>query len=206
MSDDDKPIARRRFFRTGLAELFKPLAKSLDPIHRVAEQLGALEQPIAPPARPLYHWLRPPGSLPEQDFRNQCSRCGDCVRVCPAKCIKLDYSGDKGEGVPYIDADEMSCVLCTHLACMHNCPSGALQPMLADYIDMGVAVWQEHICLRSAGQNCTICVDTCPVGAKAITLEDGRINVREGCTGCGKCQHDCPTSPKSITVLPKSAR
>ena len=41
----------------------------------------------------------------------------------------------------------------------------------------------------------------------ALELLDGRINVKEdGCTGCGVCQHDCPTMPRSITVIPKSAR
>jgi ferredoxin-type protein NapG len=206
MSDENKPIARRKFFREGLLELFKPLGRTLAPFQRAAEQLSALDQPITPPPKPVRHWLRPPGSLQEPQFREQCSRCGECVRVCPAHAIRIDYSGDQGDGLPYIDADIMSCVLCTSLACMNNCPSGALQSTLADYIDMGVAVWQEHNCLRTTGQECTICVETCPVGAKAIVLQDDRINVREGCTGCGKCQHDCPTSPKSITILPKSAR
>jgi ferredoxin-type protein NapG len=205
-SDDSKPVPRRRFFREGLLELFKPLARSVEPLQRVAEQLGALEEPIAP-AAPRRHWLRPPGSIHEDQFRTQCSRCGDCVRACPAHCIKIDWSGDKGEGVPYIDPDEMSCVLCVELACMHACPTGALQPVLVDFIDMGVAVWHESTCLRSAGQDCTICVDACPVGARAlIVADDGRISVREGCTGCGLCHHECPTTPKSITVLPKSAR
>jgi ferredoxin-type protein NapG len=205
MTDDDKPIARRRFFREGLLELFKPLGRTLAPFQSVAEQIGALDQPVAPP-RPVRHWLRPPGSQPEEQFRNQCSRCGDCVRVCPVQCIKIDYAGDKGEGVPYIDADERACILCNNLSCMHSCPSGALQATLVDYVDMGVAVWHEPTCLRTAGQDCTICVDACPVGAKALTLDHDRINVREGCTGCGTCQHQCPTSPKSITILPKSAR
>jgi ferredoxin-type protein NapG len=206
MSDDDKPVPRRRFFREGLAELLKPLSKRLDPIGRVAEQIGNLERPIAPPPRPRRHWVRPPGSLFEDNFLSQCSRCGDCVRVCPPKCIKLDYAGDMGEGVPYIDPDEMNCVICTGLECMHACPTGALQPVLAEYIDMGVAVWHEHVCVRSHGEACTICVDACPVGAKALMVENDRIAVREGCTGCGACQHACPTRPRSITVLPKSAR
>ena len=203
--DENKPIARRRFFREGLLELMKPLGRTLAPLQKAAEQLGALEEPIAPP-RPTRHWVRPPGSLPEDQFRQTCSRCSECVRVCPSHAIRIDFTSDQGDGLPYIDADISSCVMCTGLYCMNNCPSGALQSTLADYIDMGVAVWNEYTCLRTAGQECTICVETCPVGAKAIILDEGRIHVREGCTGCGKCQHDCPTNPKSITVLPKSAR
>ena len=45
LSDDDKPVPRRRFFREGLLELFKPLARSVEPMARVAEQIGALDQP-----------------------------------------------------------------------------------------------------------------------------------------------------------------
>ena len=202
---DERPLNRRRFFREGLRELFRPLANALDPVHRVAEELGKLEQPYEPP-RPVRHWLRPPGSLEEQRFREQCSRSGECVQVCPAKCIKIDHSGDQGEGVPYIDPNEMSCVLCTGLYCMHACPSGALQPTLVEYIDMGVAVWHESLCLRTTGEPCTICVDQCPVGAKALLLVDGKVEVQQGCTGCGVCQHECPTTPKSITVTPKSTR
>jgi ferredoxin-type protein NapG len=205
MSDDDKPVPRRRFFREGLLELLKPFGRSIEPLQRVAEELGKLEGPAVPPP-PERHWLRPPGSLEEQRFRETCTKSGECVRVCPAHCIKIDYAGDQGEGYPYIEPNVMSCVLCTGLSCMHACPTGALLPQMVEYIDMGVAVWHEGVCLRSQGQDCTICVDRCPVGARALGLEDGKVVVRQGCTGCGVCQHDCPTSPKSITVLPKSAR
>ena len=126
----------------------------------------------------------------------------------PVGSIYKEYAAThvKGEGAPYIEPDESACVMCTPLSCMHNCPSGALLPIVADFIDMGVAQWHESTCLRSAGEDCTICVDVCPVGARALLVDDMKISVREGCTGCGQCQHACPTRPKSITVLPKSAR
>jgi ferredoxin-type protein NapG len=205
IDDDNKPIARRRFFREGLLELMKPLGRSLAPLQRAAEQLSALEETIAPP-KPVRHLVRPPGALPEEQFSQVCSRCSECVRVCPAHAIRIDFTGDQGDGLPFIEPNLMSCVMCTGLFCMNNCPSGALQTTLADYIDMGVAVWNEYTCLRTSGQECTICVEACPIGAKAIILNEDKIQVRDGCSGCGKCQHECPTDPKSITVLPKSAR
>jgi ferredoxin-type protein NapG len=71
---------------------------------------------------------------------------------------------------------------------------------------MGLAVWNEHLCSRTHGGDCTICVDKCPVGQTAIRLVDGRIEVLSpGCTGCGVCQHECPTVPKSIVVAPKAS-
>src|SRR5205085_12533162 len=122
-------------------------------------------------------WLRPPGALPEQQFRETCSRCGDCVRACPASAIVIDSTGAKGNGAPYINADVMSCVVCEGLHCMQACPSGALLPTPLADIDMGTAVWREETCVRSTGEDCTICVEKCPLGEIAIKLENDQIAV-----------------------------
>ena len=101
----------------------------------------------------------------------------------------------------------MPCVMCEGLLCMHTCPTGALRPIPIQDIDMGTARWHEERCVRSIGENCTICVDQCPMGEAALVLNGNRVEVKEeGCTGCGVCQHYCPTSPKSITVTPRDAR
>jgi ferredoxin-type protein NapG len=208
---DEKPLNRRAFFRFGLRELLKPIESAVEPIEEAVRQFSALEpaQNIKPRRKvALEVWLRPPGALPEQAFTDTCSRCGTCVSVCPAQCIKIDPSGKLGGGFPYIDANAMSCVVCDSLACMNHCPSGALVPTPVGEIDMGTAVWRESTCVRTRGESCTICDDHCPVGSVAIEVgADGRIHVIEdGCVGCGVCQHDCPTSPKSIVVMPKMAR
>src|SRR5688500_6924065 len=101
MAPDDRPIDRRRFFREGLRELLRPMAKAVDPIHRVATALGNLDPappaPAAPPPmtqprggypppaepKPDNQWLRPPGALPEAQFLETCSRCAKCAEVCP---------------------------------------------------------------------------------------------------------------------------
>jgi NAD-dependent dihydropyrimidine dehydrogenase PreA subunit len=90
---------------------------------------------------------------------------------------------------------------------MYHCPTGALQPIPLGQIRMGTAVWYPDTCVRSQGQDCTICVDRCPVGSVAIELVNDRIEVKPlGCIGCGVCQHDCPTDPKSIVVIPVAAK
>jgi ferredoxin-type protein NapG len=72
---------------------------------------------------------------------------------------------------------------------------------------MGTARWREETCVRTIGENCTICVDQCPMGTAALELNGNRVVVKEeGCTGCGVCQHYCPTTPKSIVVTPRDAR
>jgi MauM/NapG family ferredoxin protein len=218
---DEKPIDRRRFFRQGLRELLKPLAQAVEPLNEVVRQLNQLDKfgsaaadPYHSPAAPVpaqepvrEHWHRPPGALPEKQFQETCSRCGQCERVCPAQCIRIDHSGNRGNGVPFIDVDAMPCVLCDGLACMQTCPSGALRKTPVEEIDMGTAVWNEGMCVRSRGVECTICIDNCPVGADALSLQDNRVHVNEDhCTGCGVCQNRCPTNPKSIVVMVKSAR
>lgn len=152
----------------------------------------------------MQDWLRPPGALPEAAFRSTCSQCGECVQVCPARCIKIEPGG-RGDGLPFIDASEMPCVLCDGLLCMPKCPTGALVPTLLADIDMGTAEWHAARCVRTRGEECTTCIDQCPIGSDAIDLFDGKVRVKEeGCVGCGVCQHYCPTTPKSITVTPRT--
>lgn len=200
--NEEKPVDRRKFFRMGLSELLRPLASAAKPLERIAAELGKLDQP-APRKSQL--WLRPPGALPETQFIQTCQRTGDCVTACPARAIKLQ-AGVAG-GVPFIDADSAACVVCTGLKCMSACPSGAIVPTSINDIDMGTAVWREANCLRSQGENCTICVDECPLGSAAIELRNGEVAVNPlGCIGCGVCQLKCPTSPKSISVIPIAAK
>lgn len=212
MTPEDRQMNRRRFFREGLRELLKPIAQTIEPIERAAHELGKLERIGAPaPARPAETqgmkpdvYLRPPGALDEMAFRHTCSRCGTCANVCPVNAIKIDTTGYKAFGAPYIDVDIQPCVACDGLYCMNNCPSGALVPTPLTRIDMGLATWHEQSCIRTHGQNCTACVDQCPLGTAAIDIDGPRIKVKEkGCIGCGVCQFHCPTTPKSINIIPK---
>ncbi len=212
---DDRPIDRRRFFREGLRELLKPLVNAAEPIERVLAELESLHgttssSPTSSPAPrslPLKQILRPPGALDEDRFRETCSRSGECVAACPAQAIKIDPTGLRGGGAAYIDAGEMPCVVCDGLYCMEVCPSGALVKTPRFDIDMGTARWREDRCIRSHGENCTICVDQCPLGSAAIVIDGrGKVDVIEsGCVGCGVCEHYCPTSPKSIEVVARGS-
>jgi MauM/NapG family ferredoxin protein len=214
---DDSRIDRRRFFRAGLRELLKPLANATSPIERALKELEKMTGESPAPAQSSALpgragvmrgvWLRPPGALPEREFRDTCSRCGICVSVCPAQAIKIDSTGIEGNGAPYIVASEMPCVACDGLHCMQNCPSGALSFVPLNEIDMGTAVWHDNLCVRRSGEDCRLCVDQCPIGETAIVIDEWRVKVIEdGCIGCGVCEHACPTEPRSITVKPKSQR
>jgi ferredoxin-type protein NapG len=203
----ERKVDRRHFFREGLRELLNRAAAATEPVQDALRQFDMLpdQDPAPQPeARDDRRWLRPPGALfPDQSFRDTCSRCRACVEICPAQCIKIDSTGVSGNGAPYIDPNVMACVVCDGLKCMHVCPSGALVPTALADIDMGTAVWNYETCVRSHGENCTICIDQCPVGEVAIELRANMIHVLDRCIGCGVCQQQCPTNPKSIVVMPR---
>ncbi len=221
----NNPMDRRRFFRRGLAELIKPLADAIAPLENAAAHLGSMEDRLAKqqqkaPLKPTtrdnqpanaagptsINWLRPPGALDEPELAYTCVKSGECVRVCPVQAIAIDLTGRLGDGLPYINVMAQPCVMCSGLLCMHVCPTSAIVPTPISDVDMGLAVWNQSLCLRAKGEDCTICIEKCPIGETALTLRDGYIDVRPGCTGCGVCQHECPTVPKSILVTPRSAR
>ena len=191
-----RETGRRGFFKEALNQIMQPVAELLD--DRVNEDV-----PVEVPNRNL---LRPPGALPEAEFLETCHRCGNCVKNCPANAIfPLEASAQPDlVNTPYIDPDDQPCVICDSLACMYVCPSGALQPVYAEDIKIGLAVFNSETCLRTKDVACTYCVDTCPIGTDAIHLTaEGVVEVIEpGCTGCGVCQYACPTAPKSIVIEP----
>jgi ferredoxin-type protein NapG len=191
-SDDSTPHGRRGFFKEAFIKLAQPVAEYLD---------GQLSTHL-PAEKPRF---RPPGALPEAEFLDTCSRCGKCVESCPADAIQPTQSSQpKLAGTPYIDPDAQPCVVCDSLACMQVCPSGALQVLSVDNIKIGLAAVNDSTCLRTKGVDCRYCVDSCPLGEKAIRLDpQGRVEViSAGCVGCGVCQYECPTGPKSIVIQP----
>jgi ferredoxin-type protein NapG len=195
--DDLPPHGRRRFFAAGMGRLLAPLAEFVQVRLPQVEPRGL---------------LRPPGALPEARFLDTCYRCGRCADACPARAISLlDKTDARTTGTPVVDPDLQACVICDELACMKACPSGALQFVDRYDIRMGLAVVDQQTCIRSQGQECTLCIDKCPLSATAIGLDDyGRIHVIDpaitgrGCTGCGVCQQHCPTRPvRAIRIAPK---
>ncbi len=191
-SDDSTAHTRRSFFREALSRIAQPVAEYVD------AQIGE----YIPTEKVL---LRPPGAIPEDDFLDTCVRSGACINSCPAQAILPIHRHDPDRaGTPYIDPDYQPCVVCETLDCMNVCPSGALQKLTANEIQIGLAVVNYESCLRTESINCHDCVDSCPIGVEAIRIDaQDKIEVMSpGCVGCGVCQYHCPTSPKSIRVVP----
>ncbi|HWL93672.1 MAG TPA: 4Fe-4S dicluster domain-containing protein [Phycisphaerae bacterium] len=203
MSDgnkDEREQSRRGFFRESIFGIVRPAANYLE---------KKLPPALRAPSTSLPVLLRPPGAMAEREFLDTCLRCGRCADVCPADAISLvsgkallNAEAKARAGTPFINPSERACVMCDDLSCMKVCPSGALKLVDRLAIRVGIAVVDHSICVRSSGENCTICVDVCPLGKQAIGVSaNGQIDVIDpsctgaGCTGCGLCQERCPTRP-----------
>jgi ferredoxin-type protein NapG len=188
------PKSRRGFF----SELFSSLAVPLVDFADDKLKLGLKD---------MRDFVRPPGSIPESRFIETCRHSGYCVEACPVKAIVPLSDAAKGKklvGTPVVVADTQPCVMCYDLACMAVCPTGAIIPLGREEIRMGTARWNEKACVRTAGEDCRLCVDKCPLHERVIRLnKQGQVFINEDtCTGCGECAYYCPTEPKSITIDP----
>lgn len=160
--------------------------------------------------------LRPPGSVPEPEFLNQCIRCGECFQACPTSVLQPMSlkDGFRNWWTPELVADFAGCEpSCNN--CGQACPTGAIRALPLEekkVAKIGFAVVNQQTCLPWAGkEDCDICYDTChKAGYDAI--EYRRINMEmdeemgfpiEGtgnravvvladkCVGCGLCQLRC---------------
>ena len=145
--------------------------------------------------------LRPPGAVDEPAFAGLCSRCGNCVRTCPAGIIRPVTSGDIDILTPTVSfADgycREDCVRCTHV-----CPTGALERLTLKekpVARIGLARVDLDLCLLTYDEECNICGRACPYEAVSFVWNDEtytrapEINPTR-CNGCGACQVMCPAT------------
>ncbi|MBK8913034.1 MAG: 4Fe-4S dicluster domain-containing protein [Phycisphaerales bacterium] len=148
---------------------------------------------------------RPPGAVHEAAFLAGCTRCNDCITVCPVDAIVLAPARFRhAAGTPMIDPYTSPCRMCTDIPCIAACKPGVLrsdQPL-----KMGVAYIERAACLAYAGSFCTVCSEQCPVPG-AIELLSARPHIRPDiCTGCGVCAYVCPAPSNAIVVMPLADR
>ena len=70
--------------------------------------------------------VRPPGSVPEEQFLQMCIRCGECFKACPNDVLQpLRFQqGLDGLWTPYVVADWAGCESSCN-ACGQVCPTNA---------------------------------------------------------------------------------
>ncbi len=178
---------RRSFFQTTLGRLVEEVT------HRTERRI----------VRDSY--FRPPGALREVAFIAACTRCGDCIDVCPVDAIiKAPASAGLAAGTPLIDPETQPCTVCADMPCAEVCPTDALTPPEGLWSGYRMATLElvPERCIAFQGVECGVCARSCPVGETALALDDGGRPVlkEEGCVGCGVCVRACVTAPSSLKL------
>ncbi len=174
--------------------------------------------------------VRPPGSVPEQQFLEMCIRCGECFKACPNNVLQAEgfQQGLEGLWAPMVVADWAGCESSCN-ACGQVCPTGAIRALpIAEkrFARMGLAIVNETTCLPFAGrQACDLCVQECDAaGYHALEFtqvgtkvdDNGQpiegtgylapVVIADQCVGCGLCQTRCHAiNVKENGLLEKSA-
>ncbi len=210
---NDPPTGETRIGRRGFLSAATGTAAAIAGglgIAGVTNAFGAgLDDPNA--IRPV----RPPGSVPEQEFLQMCIRCGECFQACPNDVLHpMGFEqGFEGLWTPQVVADWAGCESGCNV-CGQVCPTGAIRalPMEEKKVArMGLAIVNTETCLPFAGREaCQLCVDECnAAGYEAIEFTQVHTEVddfglpvegtgflapvvrADKCVGCGLCQTRC---------------
>ena len=156
------------------------------------------------------HVIRPPGAVSESHFNATCVRCGNCIRACPERILRIDTgeSGVAGLLTPIVRFGPGYCrEECD--ACGAVCPTGAiahLSPEQKRTAVMGIAAILKEHCVSWADQEtCMSCIDACPYEAFKI-VERNHVECpvvdESKCVGCGACEFVCPARTLAVKVRP----
>ena len=159
--------------------------------------------------------VRPPGTVPEEEFLQLCIRCGQCIKVCPNNVLQpigLEHGFDL-LWTPKVTPDWSGCEpSCNN--CGQVCPSGAIRALdlpEKQAARIGLAEVNKKTCLPYVGKGqCRLCVDECKAaGYDAIEFvrvggeaaDNGEpiessgvlapVVLEDKCVGCGLCQMRC---------------
>jgi ferredoxin-type protein NapG len=178
---------RRQFFARAFGRAMREVA-------------ARAEERVAP-----RRYFRPPGAVDEIAFLASCTRCGDCIEVCPVHAIiKAPAAAGFAAGTPMIDPAVRACVVCEDMPCAAACETGALVPPADGWagVHIGILELDPERCITFHGAACGVCARACPVGERALGLDAGGHPVLkpEGCVGCGVCVTACVTTPSSLRL------
>ncbi len=150
--------------------------------------------------------IRPPGSLPEEEFVSVCTGCGECLKVCPNNALQstLLEAGLAGlytpRLVPRIGYCEEFCNFCGRI-----CPTEAIRPLQIEekrLLQMGVAHINKTRCIAwDTEKICLVCNEQCSYRAIVGDEKKRPIIKEEKCTGCGICENKCPVDGEAAIIV-----
>lgn len=182
-------VTRKQFLRDAFKVFYGSVANAVDNVGPEEVELPDTQ-------------LRPPGAV--KNFESVCTRCKDCIPVCPAKAIFVPKVEKGVKAYPEIDARNSACTMCEEMFCISVCEPGALKMPGKDepFPIMGTAVIIEDSCLAFNDTLCRACVDVCPLQGTAIELKRERPVVHEEvCTGCGLCVQYCMAANEGAVFI-----
>lgn len=155
--------------------------------------------------------IRPPGSVAETNFLNQCIRCGECMQACPTNMLQPAWTelGFSGMFSPIAVARRGACEPSCH-ECGKVCPTGAIRSLSLKekmWAKIGTAVIDRQKCIAwEADKSCLVCDEACPYGAISLkSVSDLKVDVpfvlENKCTGCGFCENACPVRARPAIII-----
>ncbi len=131
--------------------------------------------------------IRLPWVRDESEFVDACSRCNNCITICPEKIIvKADG------GFPKINFNHGECSFCAE--CVKSCSKDLFYPLDEPPWKLKALISEE--CLSYKGVVCVVCKEQCETEAISFVPAVGRVSqpevAIEKCTGCGACFKPCP--------------
>jgi polyferredoxin len=159
------------------------------------------------------HVIRPPGSIPEDDFLARCTRCLACVDACPTNGLQPLGLAAGWEAlwspvlVPTVGGCEEPCNNCTQM-----CPTNAIRHINHEeksFAKIGTARVVRRRCVAwEELKPCLVCDEVCPYDAVEFLTVTDHIGtqrrpfvVEDKCVGCGLCENACPVhNPRAIVV------
>jgi ferredoxin len=145
--------------------------------------------------------IRPPGSIPFDEFNILCIRCGNCIKSCPTNI--LEHNTDFGLSLltPVVKFQEGYCLeSCNN--CSKVCPSGSITSFSISskkHLRMGRCLLNLTDCLLIYYKECGKCKIACSYHAISIVRTSDRFNSIPEindflCVGCGACLVICPAN------------
>ncbi|MBF0750884.1 MULTISPECIES: ferredoxin-type protein NapF [Pasteurellaceae] len=131
--------------------------------------------------------IRPPWSINNAEFTQQCTGCGDCFAVCETHILVKD-----DDGFPEVRFENGECTFC------QKCVEACEQPIFRSLEDRpwGHKIMINENCLTHNRIECRSCQDNCSMNAIRFRLQIGRVAQplfdAEICNGCGACLQSCP--------------
>ena len=133
--------------------------------------------------------VRLPWVRNEQNFTDNCTRCGDCISTCPEKII---IKGDGG--FPEINFNKGECTFCTE--CVKSCTENLFLSLDDEPWILKANITDD--CLAVKKVVCLVCGEQCETEAISFIPKIGGVSEPnlsiDECTGCGACAKPCPTN------------